>query len=87
MRLRLLLALAVLVGATAFAPAPFPKRRPEPSIDLNGFQGTWKIVRRFQYEAGQKKEMPVDQQGSSHIRIVKDTWMPLPPDAIRKRYC
>jgi hypothetical protein len=83
---RLLLALAVLVGATAFAPAPFPKRRPEASIDLNGLQGTWKIVRRFQYEAGQKKEMPVNQQDSSHIRIVKDTWMPIPPDALRKRF-
>ena len=86
MHLRLLLALAVLVGATAFAPAPFPKHRPEHSVDLNGFQGTWKIVSRFQYEAGQKKEMPVNQQDSSHIRIVKDTWMPIPPDALRKRF-
>jgi hypothetical protein len=84
---RLLLALAVLVGATAFAPAPFPKRRPGPSIDLNGFQGTWKIVRRFQYEAGRKKEMPVNQQGTSHIRIVKDTWMPIALGGPLKRFC
>jgi hypothetical protein len=83
---RLLLALAVLVGATAFAPAPFPKRRPEPSIDLKGFQGTWKIVRRFQYEAGQKNELPVDQQ-RSQIRIDKDTWMPIALDAHLKRFC
>ena len=87
MRLRLLLAPAVLVGATAFAPAPLPNRRPEPPIDLNGFQGTWKIVRCFQYQAGQKKEVPLDQQSSSHIRIVKDSWMPIPPDAMRKRIC
>jgi uncharacterized protein (TIGR03067 family) len=74
-RLRVLLALVGLVGMTAFAPAPFPKRRPEPpALDEKGFQGTWKLVRKYQCHGAQKQLRPPNVGGTAYIRINGNTW-------------
>jgi uncharacterized protein (TIGR03067 family) len=66
------MALAILPCLTAFAPAPFPKPLHErTAIDLNHFQGTWKVVDHHNWATGQKLRTP---WSITRIRVQKDRW-------------
>jgi uncharacterized protein (TIGR03067 family) len=73
MRLHPWLALAALTVLPAFAPAPFPRAREDRTkIDLERFQGMWKVVSLHQgHGAGRLRAI---NWTITHIRVQKDQW-------------
>jgi uncharacterized protein (TIGR03067 family) len=72
MRLRLPAALAALTVLMAFAPAPFPRPgRDLTRIDLDRFQGTWKVADHHLWQAGTKQR---SKWTVTHIRVAGHRW-------------
>jgi uncharacterized protein (TIGR03067 family) len=72
MRLRLSLVLAALTVLPGFAPAPFPRPRDDRTkIDLQRFQGLWKVVSLHTGQAGERRRI---NWTITHIRVDKDRW-------------
>jgi uncharacterized protein (TIGR03067 family) len=74
MYLRLLIVLLVVTGLTAFAPAPFPrpKRDNDQMINLDRFQGTWKVISLETTGVGGRHTRI--NWSITHIRIAQDRW-------------
>jgi uncharacterized protein (TIGR03067 family) len=73
MTARLLIAVLALGSLTAFAPAPFPRaRRDRDTLNLNTFQGLWRVVSMKQTQAG--GQLNAINWHITHIQVEKDVW-------------
>jgi uncharacterized protein (TIGR03067 family) len=79
--IRTVVALTALLALTAFAPAPFPRserRRDRGEINMETFQGTWKVISMEIVRQGGQNQVLNDwgwqTKGTTAVRVKGDRW-------------